>query len=188
MLLGGYSCKSKKNIEKPASVAPSTTPTGETRKKLQNDECEDKANEAAQFLRAYGVGRDADRMLARNLAAMQARAELVQQVQATVATMLNQNDVQMRSSDKRESTGKAVSFIQQLAEESLKGNKIICSNTYEVGGQYEVHVCIELTGQDFIQKSYNKLANEEKLIIDYNYDKYKKDFDKALDEYRKRKE
>lgn len=161
------------------------------RVKVEREECEKKSLEKSEFLRGYGIGTAVDKMFARDIASTNARNSIVNQVQSSVSNMVEtynqQHKVAGTEGINRNEVGKVEATVRSLAEETLKGARIICTNTYMVGNQHEVHVCIELTGEDFAQKMHNKLTSDEKLMIDYEAEKFKEDFNKALEEYRNRK-
>ena len=78
--------------------------------------------------------------------------------------------------------------LTNIAEETLKGSRIICSTLYKVGAEYEYHVCVELTDVNLPRTAYNKLSSDEKLILDYGAENFKEDMDKELEKLRKRKQ
>ena len=162
------------------------------RVKVEKEECEEMSYEKSDFLRGYGVGTSADKMFARDMAAASARNEILNQVQVSASNYLTRFNQQHLASGEgpgltREDIGKAGEDIKSIAEENLKGARIICSNTYMVGQNYEVHVCIELTNEDFLGQVYNELSNDKKLHIDFEEHKFKEEMDKEMEEYRKRK-
>ena len=178
------SCGSSKEV---------VTKNNDGRVKIEKEECQEKAEAASEFLRGYGIGTSADQMMARDMATAAARNEIVNQVKVSASNMFTKFNQQHSAANEtggmtREDQGKATQMIRSLAEETLTGARVICSNTYKVGTNYEIHVCVELSNVDFTEKVYNKLSSDEKLRIDYEAEKFKEDFNKELEEYRKRKQ
>ncbi|MDE5422432.1 hypothetical protein L3073_09460 [Ancylomarina sp. DW003] len=175
-----------------SQVANKSSNNAPKRVKIEKEECQKEAEASSDFLRGYGIGTSADQMMARDLAALAARNEIVNSVQVVAANMIEKYNQQHSSATSgemtREDKGKAEQMIASIAEETLQGARVICSNTYKVGNEYEHHVCVELTNVDFTQKAHNKLTSDEKLMIDYEAEKFKKDFKEELEAYRKRKE
>jgi len=162
------------------------------RVKIEKEACQKLAEEKSDFLRGYGIGTSADKMMARDLATAAARNEILNQIQVSASNMIEKYNQQHSTSGKgqgmtREDQGKATQMIRSIAEETLNGVRVIGSDTYKVGTNFEMHVCVELTNVDFTKKVYNKLSKDEKLMIDYEADKFKKDFEKELEAYRQRK-
>lgn len=159
--------------------------------KIEKEECQKEAEKSTDFLRGYGIGTSADQMMARDIATMAARNEIVNSVQVVASNMIEKYNGQRSLSGKegltRDESGKIEQTMRSIAEETLRGARVICSNTYKTGTEFEHHVCVELTNVDYTQKAYNKLANDEKLMIDYEAAKFKADFKAELEEYRKQK-
>ena len=47
-------------------------------------------------------------------------------------------------------------------------------------GQYKAYVAIELGGIDVVKAMNNKISNDEKLRVDFEYEKFKKVFDEEM--------
>ena len=127
------------------------------------------------------------------MASLSARNEIVNQLQVSASNMIKKYNMQHNSNAAgdgmtREDKGKVEQAVKSIAEETLNGARVICSNTYMLGDKYEFHVCVELTNVDYTKKMYNKLANQEKLIIDYSADKFNEEMNKELEAYRKQKQ
>lgn len=187
VVLGLSSCGSSKKVADPN---PGVKEPG--RVKLEKEECEEMAMDAKEFLRGYGIGVSADKTFARDIASTNARNELVNQVQSSVANTLERYNQQHQVSGKegltREEVQRVKGMVKSMAEETLTGARVICSNTYMKGNDYEVHVCIELTGENFVSKVAQKISSDEKLKIDFEAERFKDEFNKDLEEYRKRKQ
>ncbi|MDB4334874.1 hypothetical protein OAA06_00800 [bacterium] len=176
--------------KKAAEVYP-TKETSPTRVKIEKEECEEEAMKAKEYLRGYGIGNSQDKMFARDIASTNARNEIATQVKSSVANTLKRYNQQHVTAGKngltRDETSKIEAAVASITEETLTGTRVICSNTYMVETNYEVHVCIELTGEDFAESIYNTINDDQKLRIDYDAEKFKEEFNNDLEEYRKRK-
>lgn len=177
---------------KEAQVYPTDETSNTTRIKIEAEECEEQAMDAKEFLRGYGTGTAQDKMFARDIATANARNEIVNQIQVSASNLLTRFNQQHQAEGEeglsRDEVGKITTAIKSVAEENLKGAKVTCSNTYMVGTSYEVHVCVELTGVDFTEKAYQAaVSSDQKLRIDFEEARFKEDFNKELEEFRKRK-
>ncbi len=177
--------------KKVAQVYPDKE-TSPTRVKIEKEECEEETLKNSKGnLRGYGVGTSQDKMFARDQASMNARNEILNQIETTASNMIERYNQQHQASSEnglnRDETGRIKTMVRSLAEETLVGARVICSNTYMIGASYEVHVCIELTGENFVAKLHSNLTQNQKLMIDYEAEKFKEDFNAELEEYRKRK-
>ena len=182
------SCGSSKKTIDPYADNKAQTPTKE---KIKREECEDKAIEKSEFLRGYGIGTSSDNMFAREQSFLAAQNAISNQVDVAVSGMIERYNQQHSSNSSgelsREDQGRVQGTVRALTDNELKGAKAICTNSYMAGTNYEVHVCLELTNADFLGKVYNKLTNDEKLMIDYESEKFKEDFNEELEKYRQRK-
>jgi hypothetical protein len=48
-------------------------------------------------------------------------------------------------------------------------------------GNFRTYVAIELSASDIVQKYNENLSKDERLKIDYDYEKFKETFDKEMD-------
>ena len=48
-------------------------------------------------------------------------------------------------------------------------------------GKYKVYVAIELAGNEIMNAMNNRIANDDKLKVDYEYEKFKKVFDEEME-------
>lgn len=171
--------------------------TQSSRKKLEKDECQTMAETKSEFIRGYGIGTSPDMMLARDIAAMNARNDMASSIEAGVMSFLkrysnqhtetqvdgNGNPGQMRAL-----TGKEEGEIKQIVDQSIKGSKIICSNSYELkNGLIEVHICIEMNS-DVNKAIYKQLSENKILKIDFDEKRFNEEMQQELDSYRKSKQ
>jgi hypothetical protein len=64
--------------------------------------------------------------------------------------------------------------------------KTICSNTYvKEDGSYNVYVCVEM-GEESLSRVHKKLTDDQKLSIDFAEQQFKKEMEKAKEDYRNR--
>ncbi len=158
-----------------------------TRVKIEKEECQVEAEKDTKLLRGYGIGTSGDQNFGRNMASMNARNEISNAIRVVTTGMIegyrNQYGVGLNVDEQ----GKANQIMNDFTDEVLVGAEIICSNTYMIGDKYEVHVCIELTNEDFIHEMHSKLTDEEKIMTDFRYEEFKDDYEKRLEAERARR-
>ncbi|MDR3246931.1 MAG: hypothetical protein LBT50_10955, partial [Prevotellaceae bacterium] len=83
-------------------------------------------------------------------------------------------------------------FVNQTGEEQkglidgVISSRIICSNTYaQTDGSYKVYVCVEMSDES-IGNLYKKLSQDKKISIQYEEDKFRKEMEKGLEDFRNR--
>jgi len=167
------------------------TPEQDGLVKIEKNDCQKKAEEKSEYLRGYGIGVSADPMMARDIAALAARNEILNALQVSASNMIDRYNQQHNSSTSGEmarvDVGRVKQLVRNMAEETLRGAKIITTCDYKRGDKYETHVCVELTNVDFTTKAYNKLTKDEKLTIDYEAEEFAKEYEKEIEQYRQRK-
>ena len=48
------------------------------------------------------------------------------------------------------------------------------------GGKYKVYVSLELAGEEIMNAMANRIKNDDKLRIDFEYEKFKKVFEEEM--------
>ena len=63
---------------------------------------------------------------------------------------------------------------------------MICEEqTMTKTNNYKTYVAIELAGDEIASAMNQRLSGDDKLFIDYNYEKYKETFDKEMENVKK---
>jgi hypothetical protein len=84
-----------------------------------------------------------------------------------------------------EQTGKLTEITEGYSEQLLSGVKVICSNTYvKPDGAFNAYVCVEMS-EDSLARIHKKLSEDKKLSIDFAEERFKKEMEKAKEDYRK---
>ena len=95
-------------------------------------------------------------------------------------------DQQYENQTAIENKGKVEQLGMVIAENELKNSRIVCSNAYEIPDRnlYEAHVCVEMPG-NIADKIAEKISEDEKLRIDFDEARFKKEFEAELAKYKK---
>ena len=179
LMLSGVmtACKSKK---KAAEAAKEVPPTGEVRIKEYCTGPEFQSND--QYFRASAIGESMDQETARKKAMSNARAQLAASINTHVKAVVD-NYVNSREMQNREEVGERYEALaREVIDERLSGTKEICREPVQVAatGNYKYYVCIELSGQELLSKYNERLSGDERLRIDYDYEKFKETFDAEM--------
>lgn len=153
--------------------------------KIEQNECEVLALEAPEK-RAYGTASSHKLQFAKDQAAVYARMELSRIVAAGVKAGSKVYDQQYENQTAIENKGKVEQLGMVIAENELKNSRIVCSNAYEIPDRnlYEAHVCVEMPG-NIADKIAEKISEDEKLRIDFDEARFKKEFEAELAKYKK---
>ncbi|MDX1903247.1 MAG: hypothetical protein SFU27_03730 [Thermonemataceae bacterium] len=135
--------------------------------------------------RANSMGESQDQMVAKKKALSNSRDELARSINTKVKAVTD-NYVNSREFNNREDVEERYeNLTREVVEQELAGTRIICEKLVKTQeGKYKYYIAIELTTDDLL-KSYNKrmqnLSQEERVKIDYDYEKFKKTFEAEME-------
>ncbi|MDR1985260.1 MAG: hypothetical protein LBQ28_10650 [Prevotellaceae bacterium] len=153
---------------------------------MEKEECEQLALKEVKGWRESGNGVSDKESFARNIAELNAKARLARQLQEQINTLIRSFNEQHEAGGVREQSGKSTEIEEGYADQLLSNVKPICSNTYvKEDGSYNVYVCVEM-GEESLSRIHKKLSDDKKLSIDFAEDQFKKQMEKAKEEYRNR--
>lgn len=175
MLAGGMTaCKKKKEVtETPA-------PSGEVEVTVLCSGPEYFTNSEA--FRANALGESMDQATAKKKAMANARAELASAINTQIKGVID-NYVNSREMNNREEVAERFEGLtREVLDQKLSGTKTICERTMKVtdSGNYKTYVAIELSAQDLLSAYNERLSQDERLRIDYDYEKFKETFEAEM--------
>ncbi|HRP00457.1 MAG TPA: hypothetical protein PLN54_13560 [Flavobacteriales bacterium] len=177
MLSGAMTaCKSKKK----AAEAPAP-PDGETEVKVLCSGPEYFTDN--KVFRANALGESMDQATAKKKAMSNARADLAASINTQVKAVID-NYVNSREMNNREEVGERYeSLAREVVDQKLTGTKTICEKMMKVNasGNYKCYVAIELSAQELLAAYNERLSTDERLRIDYDYEKFKETFEKEME-------
>ncbi|MDR2126546.1 MAG: hypothetical protein LBP63_06940 [Prevotellaceae bacterium] len=152
--------------------------------KLQKEECEDMALEATDNLRDSGNGISDKEAFATNLALLDARSKLAQQLEVMVNGLIRNFNQQHEADKDFASIAKAGQVQQAYFEQFLVNTRPICKNTYvKEDGKYNVYVCIEM-GEQQKKTMYKQLSDDKKIAVDFAEKQFLDELNKAKEDFR----
>lgn len=181
LLAGGMTaCKSKK---KQAEVP--TPPEGESEVKVLCSGPEFFTDN--KVFRANALGESMDQATAKKKAMSNARADLAASINTRVKSVID-NYVNSREMQNREEVGERYEALsREVVDQQLTGTKTICEKMMKVNstGNYKCYVAIELSAQELLSAYNERLSNDERLRIDYDYERFKETFEKEMESMKK---
>ena len=110
-----------------------------------------------------------------------ARAKLAAAIQTTVKTVTDNYASSYEVGQQEEAKGRFQTLTREVVNQTLNGVKVICQKMMKSpDGQYKAYVAIELGGIDVVKAMNNKISNDDKLRVDFEYEKFKKVFDEEM--------
>jgi hypothetical protein len=165
------SCKGKKEAAKPKGetevIVPCSGPDYFTTNKV---------------FRSNSIGESSDQVASKKKALSNARAELAASISTTVKAVTD-NYLNSREMNNREEVEERYEQLnREVVEQQLTGVRTICEKLMKTeGGTYKTYIALELSASDLVSAYNEKLSKDERLKIDYDYEKFKETFDKEMD-------
>mgnify|MGYP000042895944 FL=1 len=167
VLISGCKSKEKTPVGEKEIVVPCSGPDFFTTNKV---------------FRSNSIGESMDQVTSKKKALTNARNELAQAINTTVKTVTD-NYVNSREMNKKEELeGRFESLNREVVDQTLSGIRTICEKLVQTkDGSYKTYVAIELSADDLVKKYNERLSTDERLKIDYDYEKFKDTFNKEMD-------
>lgn len=176
MLMGGLSaCGGKKKAAEAAKP-----PSGETEVNVLCSGPEYFTDE--KNFRANSLGESMDQVTAAKKAMSNARAALASAINTQVKSVIDNYVNSTELNNKEEVAERFEGLSREVVDQQLSGVKTICEKTMRVDatGTYKTYVAIELSAQDLLAAYNQRLSADDKLKVDYDYEKFKQTFDAEM--------
>lgn len=133
------------------------------------------------YFRANAIGESLDQMTSKKKALSNAKAELASSIN-TVIKGTTDNYVNSREFNNVEDVEERFEGLtREVINQELSGVKIICEKqTKTTSGNYKTYLAIELSGDELASQINERLSKDERLKIDYDYEKFKQTFDAEM--------
>ncbi len=135
-----------------------------------------------KFFRANSIGESQDQVTSKKKALTNARAELAASIQTTVKAVTD-NYVNSREMNNKEQVEERFEQLnREIVDQKLSGIKTICEKQVKTeNGTYKTYIAIELSADDLVATYNERLSKDDRLKIDYDYEKFKETFEKEMD-------
>ena len=140
-----------------------------------------------KFFRANSLGESMDLVASKKKAMDNARAELAASIQSTVKTVTDNYLISRELNNKEELEERFEQLNRTIVNQTLEGIKTICEKQVKTDkGNYKTYVAIELSASDIVSKYNESLSKDERLKIDYDYEKFKETFEQEMEKMNNR--
>lgn len=135
-----------------------------------------------QFFRANSIGESQDQVTSKKKALANARAELAASIQTTVKAVTD-NYTNSREMNNREQVEERFEQLnREIVEQKLSGVRTLCEKLMKTStGTYKTYIAIELSADELVASYNERLSKDERLRIDYDYEKFKETFEKEME-------
>ncbi|MTI30448.1 hypothetical protein [Xanthovirga aplysinae] len=138
-----------------------------------------------KHFRANAIGESLDQMTAKKRAYSNAQTELAGAINLTVKAVVD-NYVNSRELNNQEEVSERFETLsRQVIDQRLSGIRTICEkHTKTAEGKFKTYLAIELSAEELATEISQRLSSDERLKIDYDYEKFKKTFEEEMNKLR----
>jgi len=132
--------------------------------------------------RANATGESTDMEIARKKASSNSKAALAAQIQTTIKGVTD-NYVNSREFNNVEEVEERFEVLnREVVNQQLNNVITICEKiTQTKSGTYKCYMAIEMSVDALEEALNNRLSKDQRLKVDYDYEKYKETFDKEME-------
>jgi hypothetical protein len=169
-------CKSKKDVVK--------APPGETRVEVLCSGPDFFSDN--KFFRANSVAESQNQANSKRMALSNARAELAGQIETTVKSVIDNYIQDVTVGNRSEFNQRYEGLSREVINQRLSGTRVICEELMRTSaGLYKTYIAIELSGDDIVNAMNQRIAADDRLKLDYDYEKFKSTFNEEMEQMRK---
>ncbi len=135
-----------------------------------------------KFFRANSIGESQDQVTSKKKALSNARGELAASIETTVKAVTDNYVNSREMNNKEEVEERFEQLNREIVNQKLTGIKTICEKLVKTdGGNYKTYIAIELSADDLVATYNERMSKDDRLKIDYDYEKFKETFDKEME-------
>jgi hypothetical protein len=135
-----------------------------------------------KVFRANSSGESMDMNVAKQKARSNAEGELARSIQVTVKAVTDNYVNSREMNNKEEVEERFESLNRQVVDQTLQGIRIICEKNMKTqAGTYKIYLALELGADELLKKYNERLSTDDRLKIDYDYEKFKDTFEKEME-------
>jgi len=134
-----------------------------------------------KHFRASAIGESLDQMVSKKKAGTNARAELASLVASTIKGTIDNyiNSTELNNIEQVEERFEGLT--REVISQQLNNIKVICEKqTRTAQNKYKTYMALEMSAEDLEKAIDQKLSQDEKLKVDYDYNKFKETYDAEM--------
>lgn len=136
----------------------------------------------SKFFRANSIGESQDQVTSKKKALANARAELAASIQTTVKAVTDNYTNSREMNNKEQVEERFEQLNREIVDQKLTGIKTICEKLMKTNNDtYKTYIAIELSAEDLVATYNERLSKDDRLKIDYDYEKFKETFEKEME-------
>ena len=138
-----------------------------------------------EYFRANSIGESTDQVMSKKKALSNAKAELAGSIETTVKAVIDNYFSSHEANNVEDIREKYEGLSREVIKQELSGIKTICEKqTKTKQGTYKTYIAIELAGDEITNAMKDRLSKDTKLEIDFQYEKFKDELEKEMEDYK----
>ena len=138
------------------------------------------------IIRATAMGESQDQMLAKKKAQANSREQLAATLNVTIKSVVDNYYSSRAISNAEQAKTRFEGLTRQVVDQQLSGVATICEKfTKTRQNTYKCYIAQELNGEEVLKGIQNRISSDEKLRLDFEYEKFKNEFNKEMDKLSK---
>jgi hypothetical protein len=138
------------------------------------------------FFRANSVGESMDQVMSKKKALNNAKTELAGSMETLLKAVTDNYASSYVANNAEDFRQRFEGLSREVINQKLTGIKTICEKqTKTKSGNYKTYIAIELSGDEILNAMKDRVSKDTKLEMDFQYDKFKKELDKEMENYKK---
>lgn len=140
-----------------------------------------------EYFRAYGFGESPDREIAMKLAQTNASQKMAAQISTKVKSVTENYANQYTTKSGMDVKKRFNDITRMIVDQTLNGAVPVCNKLRQntETGNYEYHVCLELSGNKILEKMKEAAMKDEQLRTDFEYERFKETFNEEMNNMNK---
>jgi hypothetical protein len=134
-----------------------------------------------EYIRASSMGESQDITIAKKKAKNNTLQELASKVKTTVQSVVDNYQNSTGTQDGENISKRFEALTREVVDIELSNYKTVCEKlTKTKDGKYRSYLAYEIEVEALLKPLSEKISQDEVLKIDYNYEKFKKNFEDAI--------
>lgn len=151
---------------------------------IKNIPCSDCLS-TKEFVRSRAMRESMDQQMAQQMARSSALEELASKINVAVKAMIDDYYKSTSTNMNEETQRRFEGLTRQVVDQSVMGYRTICEkytvSTKSNGSKvFKCYYAIEIGQEELAMSLYGGLTKNDKLRVDYDYEKFKKDFEREM--------
>ncbi len=166
-------CKSQKQL------AQKTTDQGEQLIKQYCPATEYPSTDA--LIRARGVGESMDMVMSGKVASANTLENLSKKISVSVKGVIDNYNIRRQKQLNEDVEKRFEGMTRQVINSQITGYHTVCDKvTKTKDNKYRTYLVYQLPIDNVLKPVYNKISKDNELKVDYDYQKFKQEFEKAI--------